>query len=238
MECTVKSWLFGTITSELLEIIMTSSLIALLIWLGLEQKLIGNKETHALLLDAEFQMFVQGDLSISDYYRKLKNMADALGDLGEMIHDRTLVLNVLWGLNDKYSYMAALLKHQRSFPSFIDVRANLLHEELTMEPKMTSSMMLVAIMPFASCAPVGSVTSATQDDSSPASIGATGSSSSNGNSRNRHRQCRNNFRGASGQSDANGSNTNAPGWPPMYNPWTDIFMVWPGLVDNRRNPSG
>jgi hypothetical protein len=48
-----------------------------------------------LILDAEFRNFVQGDLSVSDYYHKLKSMADSLGDLGEPVPDRTLVLLVL-----------------------------------------------------------------------------------------------------------------------------------------------
>lgn len=43
----------------------------------------GNQETRALCLDAAFHTFVQGDLSIIDYNRKMKGMADALGDLAK-----------------------------------------------------------------------------------------------------------------------------------------------------------
>lgn len=35
-----------------------------------------------MILDTEFRTFIQGDLSISDYCRKLKTMADQLGSLG------------------------------------------------------------------------------------------------------------------------------------------------------------
>jgi len=62
-------------------------------------------------------------------------MADALGDLGEPVHDRTLVLNVLRGLNEKYSHLASLIARQRPFPSFIDVRADLHLEEITQKAK-------------------------------------------------------------------------------------------------------
>jgi hypothetical protein len=35
----------------------------------------------------------------------MKAMVDSLGDLGEVIHDRTLGLNVIRGLNEKFAHM-------------------------------------------------------------------------------------------------------------------------------------
>jgi hypothetical protein len=52
-----------------------------------------------LHLNAAFRTFSQGDLDINAYWRKLKGMADTLRDLGEPVNDRTLVLNLLRGLN-------------------------------------------------------------------------------------------------------------------------------------------
>jgi hypothetical protein len=46
-----------------------------------------------------FRNFVQGDLSMTEYCRKMKAMADSLGDLDCPASDRNLVLNVLRGLN-------------------------------------------------------------------------------------------------------------------------------------------
>jgi hypothetical protein len=60
-----------------------------------------------MILNAEFCTFVQGDLSISEYCRRLKGMTDALGDLGKVVLDRTLVLTALRGLNGRFSHMAA-----------------------------------------------------------------------------------------------------------------------------------
>jgi hypothetical protein len=111
---------------------------------GLEEQFIGNKETHAILLNAEFWTLVQGGLSITDYCNKMKHTADALGTLGEPVLDRTLVLNVLRGLNDRYSHLAALITHTHPFPSFADVRADLLIEEVTMASKVSTPTALVA----------------------------------------------------------------------------------------------
>lgn len=140
MEATVLSWLYGTINPELLEAVMNREdgpPIARIVWLGLEQQFIGNKETRALLLDAEFRTFVQGDLTIDDYCRRLKTMADQLADLGEPVRDRTLVLNTLRGLNDRFSYLAALIQRQRPFPSFDVVRSDLRLAEITMKAKQS-----------------------------------------------------------------------------------------------------
>ncbi|XP_062227390.1 uncharacterized protein LOC133925492 [Phragmites australis] len=148
IDYTVRSWLYDTISTELLKVVMTPVSTACTIWIGLEDQLIGNKETRALHLDTQFHTFVQGDLSISYYCHKLKGMADALGDLDELVQDRTLVLSVLRGLNDKFANMVALLKCRKPFPSFINVCSDLLLEKLTMASKLgPSSTVLIATVP-------------------------------------------------------------------------------------------
>jgi uncharacterized membrane protein YgcG len=138
MDCTVLSWLYGTINPELLEVVMNRDdgpPTARRVWLGLEQQFIGNKESRALLLDAEFRTFVQGGLSISDYCHRLKSMDDQLADLGEPVRDRTLVLNVIRGLNDRFSYLGALIQRQRPFPTFVEVKSDLRLAEINMAAK-------------------------------------------------------------------------------------------------------
>lgn len=106
MDCVVLSWIFNSVSPELLEITnYRGHPTAQSVWLGIEKHFHGNSETCALRLDAEFWHLVQGDLSINDYYLKMKGMADALGDLSETVHDRTLVLNILRGLNERFQYM-------------------------------------------------------------------------------------------------------------------------------------
>jgi hypothetical protein len=51
----------------------------------LEELFIKNRKTLAMILDAEFHTFVQGDLSTSEYCLRLKNMADALGSMCWML---------------------------------------------------------------------------------------------------------------------------------------------------------
>jgi hypothetical protein len=73
------------------------------VWLALEHQFLANREQHALYLDTAFQNFVQGDLSITDYCCKFKNMADTLGDL----RGPHAILNVIRGLNEHFASLLA-----------------------------------------------------------------------------------------------------------------------------------
>jgi hypothetical protein len=105
MECIIISWIFDTITSELHDFAKERDVTAHEICLMLKHQFIGNNETHMLHLDAMFHNFVQGDFSVRDYRRKMKSTTDSLGDLGCVVFDRNLILNVLRGLNKQYDHL-------------------------------------------------------------------------------------------------------------------------------------
>ncbi|XP_062185472.1 uncharacterized protein LOC133889047 [Phragmites australis] len=229
MDCTIKSWLFSTVAPELIEAVSTSSPTSRSIWVGLEDQFIGNKETRAIILDAEFRTLVQGDLSVTDYCHKMKSMADALGDLGETVLDRTLVLNLLRGLNEKFSYMAALIKRTRPFPTFSDVRADLLIEEVTLASKATTPTALVATAPArppAPRAPGPSYPPTAPRLGGPGGPGIPGGSNNGngggGSNRNRRRWRSNGNGGGQARPPGFGS----PAWQqPPWNPFTGTFAV-------------
>ena len=135
MDCVVVSWIFNTISPDLLDVIHErNGVSARSAWLGLEQQFFNNRESRAMLLDVEFRTLTQGTLSVDEFCRKMKGMADSLADLGEPVQDRTLVLNILCGLNERFQFMAQLITQQKPFPSFADVRADLRLAELNMTP--------------------------------------------------------------------------------------------------------
>jgi len=145
MDCVVLSWIFNTISADLLDVIHEHNApTAREAWLGLEQQFLNNHEFRAMLLDSEFRTLCQGALSVDDYCRKMKSMADALADLGEPVLDRTLVLNVLRGLNERFQFMSQLITRQKPFPPFVDVRADLRLAELNMGTPSVPPSALVA----------------------------------------------------------------------------------------------
>jgi hypothetical protein len=67
------------------------------LWLAIENQFLSNREHRTFHLDAAFHTFVQGDLSVIEYFRKFKAMADGLADLNTPVDNRILVLNILRG---------------------------------------------------------------------------------------------------------------------------------------------
>jgi hypothetical protein len=121
MDCVVKSWILGWISDDLAEAISAGGGPLRVRCLG-ESQFHGNRETRAVYLDAQFRSFSQGDLSITDYCRCLERMADDLGDLGEVVTDRTLVLNLIWGLNERFANIGLHLRRSHLFPSFLEAK--------------------------------------------------------------------------------------------------------------------
>jgi hypothetical protein len=154
MDCVVVSWIFNTISSDLLDDIhQHDGLLARAAWVGIEQQFLNNRESRVMLLDAEFRALSQGALSIDEYCRKMKGIADSLADLGEPISNRTFVLNLLRGLNEQYQFMAQLVTRQRPFPTFADVRADLRLAELNMPTPSSPASALVTTAPNRQPAP-------------------------------------------------------------------------------------
>jgi hypothetical protein len=127
------TWILGTLSPELHEIVREPMETARQAWLAIEAHFLGNSESRVLQLDARFGAFKQGDLSIHDYCHRMKGMADDLHALGETVTDRHLVLNLLQGLNKKFDHMKIFIKRLQPFPSFHTVRNDLKLEEIELD---------------------------------------------------------------------------------------------------------
>jgi hypothetical protein len=82
MDNIVLNWISNSITPELHQVVREHGATTRHLWLAIENQFLSNREQRTLHLDAAFRNFVQGDLTVSEYCRKFKNMADALADLG------------------------------------------------------------------------------------------------------------------------------------------------------------
>jgi hypothetical protein len=128
MDAVVLCWLTNMITADLQEVVRERSRPAHHLSLALENQFLDNHETRTLHRDAAFHNFVQGELSVTEYCRKLKGMADALADLGSPVDDRILVLNILRGLNQRVEHLGSIIRHSSPFSNFLKVHDDLLEE--------------------------------------------------------------------------------------------------------------
>jgi hypothetical protein len=202
MDSIVLNWISNSITPELHQVVRERGATARHLWLAIENQFLRNREQHTLHLDAAFRNFVQGDLTVSEYCHKFKNMADALADLGSPVDDRILVLNILRGLNPRFEHLDAIIRRYTPFPSFLKVRDDLILEELHLDssgPTADATALYTCPAPAAARPPVPTST----PPSHPPSNGGTGKKGKN----------KKNTDGGRGRGGNSGNTTPTPAGP-------------------------
>ncbi|XP_072147940.1 uncharacterized protein [Setaria viridis] len=238
MDCTVLSWIYVTITADLQQQVMLKEPSARVAWLALDDEFLGQRESRALLLSAEFRNFKQGALNITDYCRRLETMASALAEFGDPVSDRTLVMTLIRSLNGTFRHMMSHLKLQRPFPTFNEARNLLLLEEVDLKDAAAED-------PPPPAALYTSGGGAPQHPSSGQSGGGQGRAPSGGgnagqrNNNRRRGKNKNNGNGGGSNGSPGGPGAGAggsgggprPGPPPPMNPipnsWGGTVQFWP-----------
>ena len=67
LDSIAMSWIFGTISLDLQDIVRTHGGTTRQAWLAVEGQFLGVAEFRALQLDATFRTFEQGDLSVGEF---------------------------------------------------------------------------------------------------------------------------------------------------------------------------
>ena len=101
----------------------------LAIWAAIVDLFRDHQLHRAIYLEAEYRSLYQGDLSITDYTAKLKELADALRDLGQPVPEPSQVLNMLRGLNGKYRHTISTITSKQPPHTFLSACSFLLLEE-------------------------------------------------------------------------------------------------------------
>jgi hypothetical protein len=121
MDSVVLNWISNSISVDFHQVVRERGCTARHLWLTIENQFLGNREHRTLHLDTAFHTFVQGDLSVNEYCRKFKVMADSLADLDAPIDDQILVLNILRVLNQRFKHMGSIIQRYSPFPNFLKV---------------------------------------------------------------------------------------------------------------------
>jgi hypothetical protein len=200
MDNIVLNWISNSISANLHQVVRERSCTACHLCVAIENQFLGNREQRTLHLNAAFRIFVQGDLSVSEYCRKFKTMADGLADLGSPVEDWILVFNILRGLNHRFDHVGSIIRRYSPFPIFIKVRDDLLLKEIHIDstyPSAAPTMLYTNAAPLAARPPSSTL-------SHPPSDGNNGNSG--------HRNKNNNKNHNSGHGGGNnGWNNNGSG---------------------------
>jgi uncharacterized membrane protein YgcG len=153
-------------------------------------------------------------------------MADDLAALDNPLTDRQLALAFLRGLSDRFVHMVPLIRQQRPFPAFNEIRSILLLEEISLNDRKQNPTALIA-----------ATDSQPPSAGSQSPSGAKGTSGGNNNNKNHSRGKGNQGGGNQGGSNSggngggsNGGTGGAPqgsGAPSWLTPWAGTVQVWP-----------
>jgi hypothetical protein len=119
MNVIILTWINGTITDNLADTISECGASAHVLWLAIESQFLGNRTTRTLYADQAFRSFTHGDLSAAEYYRRYKKLAEDFRDLGEPVSNKTLVLNIIHGLNERFQVLDLHLHRTSPLPTFL-----------------------------------------------------------------------------------------------------------------------
>ena len=231
-QCLVN-WLYNTVSRDVLQIIRAPGATAHSIWAAILDLFRDHQLHRAVYLEAEYRSLYQGNLSITDYCAKLKQLADALRDLGQPIPESSQVLNMLRGLNGKYRHTISAITSKQPPHTFLSARSQLLLEELydSQYSKLSAHHALVAHGGAQPPTPQDGGTSSGTGHGGGSANGGSGGYPSRGTRSKRRRGRGNGNPGASQPSAAGGAVHSSATRPPFPNsPWTAGFNPWTGMV--------
>jgi len=97
-DCAVRSWLYGSVTEDVLDFTMTANQTARELWVAIANHFQANKTPRTIFLSHVFHVLTQGDMSVHEYAQALKKAADALRDVDKPVVDSEMVLALLAAL--------------------------------------------------------------------------------------------------------------------------------------------
>jgi hypothetical protein len=119
MDSTVLRWLYGSINTDIVDMVMTEAPNAFTILSRITALFRDNQQARAGYLGQKFRNIEQGDKTITAYCLEQKAATDALADVGAPVTDDALVWNVIKGLDERYQGVASLAPLLTPFPTFL-----------------------------------------------------------------------------------------------------------------------
>jgi hypothetical protein len=155
-DCAVKSWIQCSCHDDVLDLAMegddqtTADL-----WKAVSGLFQENKESRAIYFHEQFHSLVQGDQTITEYSTCVKPAATTLSDVGHPLKESQLVLNLLRGLNPRFSNTADHIAEVSPFLNFARVVSQLRLKELRLANEAKVSQNQALIVGASSCSSQG-----------------------------------------------------------------------------------
>ena len=144
LDAIVLSWIYGTISEDLLLTIIKPGSTARDAWLRVKNLFHDNKSARAADLDNQFNHInLENYPNVTAYCQQLKSLADQLKDVDETVSDQRLVLQLINGLTPAFDSVGSIISHMNPLPDFLTARSMLVREE-TRRNRSSGSSVFVA----------------------------------------------------------------------------------------------
>jgi hypothetical protein len=144
-DCDVRGWIYRSVADDVLDLAMAPEQTARDLWVAIADLFQANKAPRAVFLAEQFHSMTQGDLSIDQFCQRMKQTADSLRDVGHTILASQLVLNLLRGLNPRYSSTADDIVNKDVLPSFAAAHNMLVLKELRLANSPRCRLVLLSL---------------------------------------------------------------------------------------------
>ncbi|XP_006591641.1 uncharacterized protein [Glycine max] len=130
LDATVLSWLYATISNDLLHTIIEPDAPAMDAWNRLRDIFQDNRHSRVVTLEAEFSNTKMENFpNASAYCQHLKSHVDQLKNVGAPVSESRLVIQLVSGLTSAYRGVGTLIRQSAHLPPFYLVRSMLTLEE-------------------------------------------------------------------------------------------------------------
>ncbi|XP_076924042.1 uncharacterized protein LOC143586365 [Bidens hawaiensis] len=125
----VLQWIYGTISTDLLNTIMKKDTTVAAAWSALEDIFQDNKVIRAIHLNNKLSNTrIDNFPNASAYCQELKVLADQLANVDAPVDDTKLVMQLITGHNEQFESFATLLANSKPLPYFYEARSKLIYE--------------------------------------------------------------------------------------------------------------
>ncbi|XP_062213834.1 uncharacterized protein LOC133914863 [Phragmites australis] len=218
----IVSWLYTSVSKAVMDVMVHPSPTAFSLWTAIRGLFRDNSMQRAVYALQEFHSLYQGDMTITEYFTKLKTLADTLNDVGHPISDQALVINALRGLSSKFSHAIGVLTSKLPPPTFLYTRSYLLQDETRQvhTAKMEAATALLAAGSASAALSTGAAPTPTTPSFTPSKTNHTPS-------KKKRKQSDVRIRGPHGGISSSTPAASQVPWALAYNPWTGVVQAWP-----------
>jgi hypothetical protein len=102
-------------------------------WTTLERMFASTSHARAMLIRMELATIQKKDLSITEYFRKVKRLGDTLAAIGKKLEDDELIAYMLQGLGSEYDSLVMSITTRTDVYTISDVYAHMLSSKMRYE---------------------------------------------------------------------------------------------------------